>query len=167
MCKHKVKKCTHRHWSENMCARIKNMLRQIYASCAHVFAQNFKKIVLIVHYFVLTLSLKFHKDSSFFCGDICQITLNMHTRGINACAHILMHTCACFLLVCARMCIDLYQNFITGPLLYYEPKFHILQRSKLQFRRYLQNINDIGLIINFDFLYFHSYAPPKSSKVNN
>ena len=42
------------------------------------------KIVLIVHYYVMTLSVKFHKDLIFCCGDICKITLNMQERGINA-----------------------------------------------------------------------------------
>ena len=31
----------------------------------------------------------------------------------------------------------------------------------------INNNKYIGLIIDFDFLYLHSYAPPKSSKVNN
>ena len=41
-----------------------NVRTHIYASYAHVFTQNFTKIVLIVHYYVMTLSLKFHKDPS-------------------------------------------------------------------------------------------------------
>ena len=39
-----------------------------------------------VHFYVMTLILKFHKDLSFCWGDMCKITLNMHARAINACA---------------------------------------------------------------------------------
>ena len=65
-----------------------NVHTHICAWCTHVFAQNLMKIVLIVHYYVMTLSLKYHKDPNFCCEDICKITLNinMHARGINACA---------------------------------------------------------------------------------
>ena len=37
----------------------------IYAFYAHVFTQNFTKNLLKAHYYVMTLSLKFHKDPSF------------------------------------------------------------------------------------------------------
>ena len=49
----------------------------------HVLTQNFSKIVLVVHYYVMTLNSKFHEDQSFCCRDIRKITLNMHTRGIH------------------------------------------------------------------------------------
>ena len=61
-----------------------NVRKHIYASCAHVITWNFTKLVLVVHYYAMTLSLKFHKDLSFCCGDMPKITLNMHARGINA-----------------------------------------------------------------------------------
>ena len=76
----------------------------------------------------------------------------MCTRGINlsepvfdACAHVFasMPVRALFHFVFAHMCTD------------------------LKLRRYLQNNNDIGLIIDFDSLYFHSYPHPQLSKVNN
>ena len=63
-----------------------NVGTHIYASYAHVFTQNFMKIVLIVHFHVMTLRLKFHKDPSFCLGDRHKITLNTHARGINACS---------------------------------------------------------------------------------
>ena len=63
-----------------------NVYTHIYASCPHVFMQNFTKIVLIVHIYAMTLSLKFHKDPSICWGDIRKITLNMHARDINACS---------------------------------------------------------------------------------
>ena len=44
------------------------------------FVRIFTKIVLIVHYCVMTLSIKFHKDPSFGCGDIYKIMLNMYAR---------------------------------------------------------------------------------------
>ena len=55
-----------------------NVCTHIYALCTHAFTQNFTKIVLIVHYYDMTLSLKFHKDPSFCCGGICKISLNLH-----------------------------------------------------------------------------------------
>ena len=55
----------------------------INATCAHFLTQNLTKIVLIVHYYVMTLSLKFHKDPGFCCKDIHKMILNMHARGKN------------------------------------------------------------------------------------
>ena len=61
------------------------------------------KIVLIVHYYVITLSLKFNKDPSFCWGDMHKILLNMHARGIYACAKFqytrvhVFASCACIL----------------------------------------------------------------------
>ena len=78
----------------------------IYALCAHVFTRNFTKTVLIVHYYVMTLSLKFHKDLSFFCGDMRKIVLNMHARGINANANFRytrVHVFALWACVCAQI----------------------------------------------------------------
>ena len=42
-----------------------NVRTHIYALYAHVFTQNFTKIILIVRYYVMTLSLKFSTDPSF------------------------------------------------------------------------------------------------------
>ena len=56
--------------SKNICVRV-NVHIKIYTytfilctSCTHVFTQNSTKIELIVHYYVMTVSLKFHKDPS-------------------------------------------------------------------------------------------------------
>ena len=81
--------CTH------ACARSKNvrvcvnvhvkMFTHTFMPRAHMFfMKNFTKIVLIVHIYAMTLSLKFHKDPSICWGDIRKITLNMHARDINA-----------------------------------------------------------------------------------
>ena len=61
-----------------------NVRKHIYALCAHVITWSFTKLVLVVHYYARTLSLKFHKDLSFCCGYTRKIVLNMHARGINA-----------------------------------------------------------------------------------
>ena len=42
-----------------------NVRAYIFALCAHVFSQDFMKMVLVVHYCFITFSLKFHKDQSF------------------------------------------------------------------------------------------------------
>ena len=84
-----------------------NVRKHIYASCAHVITWNFTKLVLVVHYYAMTLSLKFHKDLSFCCGDMRKIVLNMHARGINANANFRythMHVFAS----CARVCAQIF-----------------------------------------------------------
>ena len=84
-----------------------NVRKDIYASCAHVISWNFTKLVLVVHYYAMTLSLKFHKDLSFCCGDMRKIVLNMHTRGINANAkfrYMRVHVFAS----CARVCAQIF-----------------------------------------------------------
>ena len=80
-----------------------NVRKHIYASCAHVITWNFTKLVLVVHYYAMTLSLKFHKDLSFCCGDMRKIVLNMHARGINANANF-QYTRVHVFASCARVC---------------------------------------------------------------
>ena len=83
-----------------------NVRKHIYASCAHVITWNFTKLVLVVHYYNMTLSLKFHKDLSFCCGDMHKITLNMHARGINVFANFRythMHVFLLCVCVCAQI----------------------------------------------------------------
>ena len=82
----------------------------IYASCAHVFTQNFTKTVLIVPYYVMTLSLKFHKDPSFCWGDMRKIMLNMHAIGIHKCSkfwYMFVHVFA----LCAHICAQIFTKF--------------------------------------------------------
>ena len=45
----------------------------VFASCVCVCTQIFTKIFVVVHYSVMSFSLKFHKDPIFRCGDICKI----------------------------------------------------------------------------------------------
>ena len=45
----------------------------VFASCARVCARIFTKFFLVAHYFVMSLSFKFHKDLIIRWGDICQI----------------------------------------------------------------------------------------------
>ena len=53
----------------------RNARAHIYASCARVFAGIFTKNLLIILYYLMNRSLKFHKDRSFRCGDICKTVL--------------------------------------------------------------------------------------------
>ena len=87
-----------------------NVRTQIYALCAHIFTQNFTKIVLIVHYYVMTLILKFHKDPSFCWGDRHKITLNTHARGINACSKF-WYTCVHIFGLCVLICLQIFTKF--------------------------------------------------------
>ena len=52
----------------------------VYASCARVWARIFTKFYFVVHYYLMNLSFKFHKDRSFHCGDIRKpiLTLKNH-----------------------------------------------------------------------------------------
>ena len=76
------------------------MRTHIFATYAQVFTQNFTKILLIVHYYVMTLSLKFHKDPGFCWGVMHKIMLNMHARGKHACATF-QYTCVHIFASCA------------------------------------------------------------------
>ena len=89
----------------NMRARVlprRNARAHFYTSCARVCARIFTKNHLIILYYLMNISLKFHKDRSFCCGDICKTILTFKNH---------------------------------------------------QFSMY--------------FAYFHSFAPPKSSKMYN
>ena len=52
-----------------------NACAHIYASCVCVCAQIFTKNLLIILYYLMNISVKFHKDLSFRCRDICKILL--------------------------------------------------------------------------------------------
>ena len=60
-----------KHVRACQCA-VQNVCTHIYASYAHFFSQNFMQIVLIVQYYVMALSLNFHKDPC-FCWDMLKI----------------------------------------------------------------------------------------------
>ena len=71
--------CTHVHTQgvnvhERVSSR-QNARAQVYASCGRVYAQIFTKNHLIILYYFMNKSLKFHKDLSFCCWDICKIIL--------------------------------------------------------------------------------------------
>ena len=68
---------------KNVRARIssrQNARAHIYDSCVRVCAWIFTKNLLIILYYLMNISLKFHKDRSFHCGDICKtiLTFNNH-----------------------------------------------------------------------------------------
>ena len=52
-----------------------NARAHVYASCARVCARIFTKNLVIILYYLMNKSLKFHKDRSFRCGDICKTIL--------------------------------------------------------------------------------------------
>ena len=93
-------------------ARSENM-RVLVKMCAHTFMllrTCFTWNFTIVHYYVMTSYLEFQKDSRFCCWDIRKVTLNMHTRGMNASAkvrHTRMHVFAS----CARICAQIFSKF--------------------------------------------------------
>ena len=52
-----------------------NARPHIYVSCVCVCARIFTKKNLVVLYYLMNLSFKFHKDRSFRCRDICKLVL--------------------------------------------------------------------------------------------
>ena len=72
--------CTNtRTWGINVRARVlsrQNARAHVYASCARVCARIFTKNLVIILYYLMNISLKFHKDWSFRCGDICKTILS-------------------------------------------------------------------------------------------
>ena len=54
----------------------RNVRAPVYASCARICARIFTKILLLILYYLVNISLKFHKDRSFRCGDICKTILS-------------------------------------------------------------------------------------------
>ena len=50
-----------------------NARAHVYVSCVRVCSRIFLKIFLVVLYYFMNLSSKFHKDRSFCCWDICKI----------------------------------------------------------------------------------------------
>ena len=71
--------CTYaRTRGKNMRTRVwsrQNTRVHIYASWVCVCAQIFTKNYLMILYYLMKISLKFHKDLNFCCGDICKTIL--------------------------------------------------------------------------------------------
>ena len=67
----------------NVRARVlprRNARAHVYASCARVCARIFTKNLVIILYYLVNISLKFHKDRSFRCGDICKTILSFENH---------------------------------------------------------------------------------------
>ena len=71
--------CTHvRERCVNVCVRVlprRNKRAHVYTLCARVCARISMKLFVIIVYYLMNTSLKFHKDRSFWCGDICKTLL--------------------------------------------------------------------------------------------
>ena len=52
-----------------------NLRAHVYTSCVLVCARIFMNFCLLILYYLIIISLKFHKDWSFRCGDICKTIL--------------------------------------------------------------------------------------------
>ena len=62
----------------SVCARVssrQNVRMYVYVSCARIWARILMKNYLMILYYLMNISLKFHKDLSFRCGDICKTIL--------------------------------------------------------------------------------------------
>ena len=57
-----------------------NARAHFYASCAGVCAQILTKNLLMILYYLMNISLKFHIDLSFRCRDICKTVLTFKSH---------------------------------------------------------------------------------------
>ena len=71
--------CTHARTQDvSVCARVssrQNARTYGYVSCARMCAWIFTKNYLLILYYFMNIILKFHKDLSFRCRDICKTIL--------------------------------------------------------------------------------------------
>ena len=71
--------CTHARTQDvSVCARVssrQNARTYGYVSRARMCTRIFTKNYLMILYYLMNISLKFHKDLSFRCGDICKTIL--------------------------------------------------------------------------------------------
>ena len=71
--------CTHARTRDvNVCAPVlsrQNARAYTYTSCARIFARIFTKNYLMFLYYLMKISIEFHKDLSFRCEDICKTIL--------------------------------------------------------------------------------------------
>ena len=76
--------CTHAHTrGVNVRARVlsrRNACAHIFSLCARVSSRIFTKNQQIILYYLMNISLKFHKDPSFRCGDICKTVLTFKSH---------------------------------------------------------------------------------------
>ena len=76
--------CTHAHTrGVNVCEGVlsrRNALAQIFALCAPVCGRILTKNQQIILYYLMNISLKFYKDPSFHCGDICKMVLTFKSH---------------------------------------------------------------------------------------
>ena len=80
----------------NVRARVlprRNARAHVDTSCARVCAQIFTKIFLIILYYLMNVSLKFHKDRSFRCGDICKTILTFKNHQFSMYFAYFAHFC--------------------------------------------------------------------------
>ena len=62
-----------RTWGVNVRARVlsrQNARAHVFASCAYMCARIFMKNLWMILYYLMNRNLKFHKNRSFYCGDI-------------------------------------------------------------------------------------------------
>ena len=75
----------------NVRARVssrQNARANVYDLCARVCVQICTKIVVVFLYYHINLSLKFHKDLSFCCGDICKTIMTFKNHQFSMILHI-------------------------------------------------------------------------------
>ena len=70
-----------------------NARAHTYALCTRICARIFMKNHLMILYYLMTISLKFHKDLSFRCRDICKTILTFTNHQFFYVVCIFPHFC--------------------------------------------------------------------------
>ena len=102
---------------------------QVYASCIHMCQQILMKFFLGVKVYLMSLSLKFHKDLSFCCGDIFKIIRLLKILNFQRTLHIfpVMHLQSLQRCLITRLfCIVWETRYQNVPI--YLTKWHLSQR---------------------------------------
>ena len=122
------------------------------------------KFYVVVKYYLVSLSFKFHEDP---CRNARAWVVNARTRD---------KTCACMFTTCAHACLQLVRSHLFTDLpeipnlssqdSIWQPH-KISWRSELFLRRYLQNNTDVCLILNIQCIFtnIQNTSPPTHQSV--
>ena len=141
-----------------------NKRQYCFANICVTKAQIFMKFYVVVKYYLVSLSFKFHEDP---CRNASAWVVNARTRD---------KTCARMFTTCAHACLQLVRfhlftdlpeipNLSSQDSIWQPHK--ISWRSELFLRRYLQNNTDVCLILNIQFIFtnIQNTSPPEHQSV--
>ena len=95
----------------------RNARTHVYASCTRVCVRIFTKIFVVVLYHLMNLSIKFHKDRSFRCRDICK-TILTYLQNVRARVSSRQNARGYVYASCARVCPRIFTKIFVVVLYY-------------------------------------------------